>query len=836
MGRNIRHKGSGGHKTRLKTRLDGVSVAHAAAGNAAPVKSTELVKEIASYSRDFLAAPLINGVVPNPDEVMITLAPGRLNQYQKLGTDPYLLHRMMRRSDLKYKSLIQTRKNGVLSKEWRVLPNPTDPDQKRASEVAEFVKAALGQIRNMQEALGCLLDAIPQGFSVSEIIWEQKTVRFGSGQARESWVPVDLRQRRQGRFGFAEDWSLRYQETAGKFVEVPPAKFVVHTHGRELDSAYGTAECSEVFWAWYMKHNFVKWWAIFSEKFGMPTALGEYPANWDDAKKKKLMQAMKAIQTEYAVAMPQGAKISFLEAVRAGSINTYQGFCEWADKCMSEALTGQSLATGQGQSGTGSFAQSQTHEAVKQEYVEADAKDLMATINPQLISIMVGINYGADVPVPSWVIDYESKDLKGDLELDGKLVDLGLPLSTEYFYSRYGRPAPADGETIISGRKTGKPSTPPPGGVPEEEPVEDPEGDEKPANPKRKAKPKAKHAGSGEVLCFSVDDSAEIEIKRRRRETDRLLSKLSKEGKTIFGQLGDMILAEVEAATDMRDVRQRVHALGAKREIVLQLTDSLQKAKVNGYLFAAAQAYRYYNEVMAAETAEAEQEASQHSAAKTLASYEPLSPAEALKWFKELVPLTKEDLDKLPREASGHAFTIADFETRETLQEIQDLISEFLNSGRTKADFVKEFQAKRKELGLDPVENYQAEQIYRTETHRAYGAGRTRSLLDPEVKDAFPLWQYIAVMDDRTRDEHFALNGFVAAPDDTFWLTKNPPWDYNCRCDVIPLTRRQIEKLGIVEKPTVTMPDGSEVDPRTWPTSPGFRGLGFSKWQTPVAA
>jgi SPP1 gp7 family putative phage head morphogenesis protein len=51
-------------------------------------------------------------------------------------------------------------------------------------------------------------------------------------------------------------------------------------------------------------------------------------------------------------------------------------------------------------------------------------------------------------------------------------------------------------------------------------------------------------------------------------------------------------------------------------------------------------------------------------------------------------------------------------------------------------------------------------------------------------KDLFDL-QYRAVLDDRTRSEHAALNGLTARADDPVWSTIYPPNGWNCRCEVI---------------------------------------------------
>lgn len=52
-------------------------------------------------------------------------------------------------------------------------------------------------------------------------------------------------------------------------------------------------------------------------------------------------------------------------------------------------------------------------------------------------------------------------------------------------------------------------------------------------------------------------------------------------------------------------------------------------------------------------------------------------------------------------------------------------------------------------------------------------------------KDVTPNLRYEAIMDERTRDSHRALNGTIRPIDDAFWKTYFPPNGWNCRCEAI---------------------------------------------------
>jgi uncharacterized protein with gpF-like domain len=66
---------------------------------------------------------------------------------------------------------------------------------------------------------------------------------------------------------------------------------------------------------------------------------------------------------------------------------------------------------------------------------------------------------------------------------------------------------------------------------------------------------------------------------------------------------------------------------------------------------------------------------------------------------------------------------------------------------------------------------------------------------EPHMMDALPFWQYWTVGDIRVRPGHAELDGFIARAIDPVWRKVYPPWDFNCRCSVVPLTEE--EALGI---------------------------------------
>lgn len=86
--------------------------------------------------------------------------------------------------------------------------------------------------------------------------------------------------------------------------------------------------------------------------------------------------------------------------------------------------------------------------------------------------------------------------------------------------------------------------------------------------------------------------------------------------------------------------------------------------------------------------------------------------------------------------------------------------------------------------------------IYQTNMQSAYMAGRYNAAI--QATDTHPYWMYIAVADGRTRPSHMALHRKVFQWDDPIWQTIIPPNGFNCRCRIIALTEREVNRRGLI--------------------------------------
>lgn len=188
-----------------------------------------------------------------------------------------------------------------------------------------------------------------------------------------------------------------------------------------------------------------------------------------------------------------------------------------------------------------------------------------------------------------------------------------------------------------------------------------------------------------------------------------------------------------------------------------------------------------------------------------------LPPKEAMDYFKSLGFKLSDNALESYEAIKQRAFTVAGIARKDLLQETKAGLFKALRDGTTFEDFKSHIDAVlvRKgwqmsgrlvadsdgEVVAKNLAPYRLKTIFRTNIQSAYMAGRYKQMqADTEFA---PYWQYLAVMDGRTRPSHRVAHGLVFRHDDSFWDSHYPPCDFNCRCSVRSLTERDVKRFGL---------------------------------------
>lgn len=191
---------------------------------------------------------------------------------------------------------------------------------------------------------------------------------------------------------------------------------------------------------------------------------------------------------------------------------------------------------------------------------------------------------------------------------------------------------------------------------------------------------------------------------------------------------------------------------------------------------------------------------------------EPVPHDEAAKLIADKPALTRDVFDQLPAELQARSFTISGIESFDVLQAVRDRIAELpqgANWDEVKKDIISEISPWMNEEAA----NKRAELLMRHHAFSAYSAAQAREM--DAMADVFPYRQYISTEDSQVRPTHASLNGLILPANHPFWQNHTPPWEWNCRCDVVELTeldyeeekfrdkKRPVDKRRILEGPAL---------------------------------
>ena len=121
-----------------------------------------------------------------------------------------------------------------------------------------------------------------------------------------------------------------------------------------------------------------------------------------------------------------------------------------------------------------------------------------------------------------------------------------------------------------------------------------------------------------------------------------------------------------------------------------------------------------------------------------------------------------------------HVFGLAYSADLAVTKKIQETISRSVREGLGISDVAPIIE----EMG--PWSRSYAEVVYRTNASTAYTAGRFQIARDPDVAEVIPAMEFVALLDARTRPNHAAAHGMIAATDDPIWRQFQPPIGYSC--------------------------------------------------------
>lgn len=338
------------------------------------------------------------------------------------GGGDYALYREVLRDD-HVMAALQQRRRAVIACPWEV----------RAGGKRAIDRAAADFLRENLDALGwdaiCdkMLMGVFYGFAVGECLW--------AADGRH-WRLADVRVRDRRRFGFDHQGGLLLKTLQQPLGEpLGERKFWVFASGADHDDApYGLGLAHWLYWpVWFKRHGH-RFWATYLERFGAPAVVGKYAAGTGEAEQRRLLEALRALQRDAAIAVPEGIVIELLQAARSGSVD-HAAFVQAMNTAILVAAIGQTAST---QGTPGRLGGDAEQGRVRQDIVRADADLLSASFNASVARWLTEWNYpGAQVP-GVWRVVEQGEDLKLRAERDLAIYQMGYQPTQPYIEATYG--------------------------------------------------------------------------------------------------------------------------------------------------------------------------------------------------------------------------------------------------------------------------------------------------------------------------------------------------------------------------------------------------------------
>ncbi|MDR0878945.1 MAG: DUF935 domain-containing protein [Treponema sp.] len=337
-----------------------------------------------------------------------------------VGESSRIFSEMM--DDGRIASLVENRQNRVL---WLDMAQ-RDGGHDRLDEAC---RAAINYNKRQKLCLQ-LMNAIPNGVAVTEVIWEQRDGLY---------VPVDFLPIPRSQISFplpGADWRLPVYAPTGRRLD-EPRKFLVHRNDRGTGNPWGRPALRAAYWPWKFKKLGFKFWIMAAERIGVPSILAIFDAANDTEVKSRagiLANLLSRVRSGSSAALGNVREVKYLDA--AGALRDFDVIINTCNTEIAYAITGQSLTTNQAEYGT--KAQGELHERSFDAVTYGDAQALQASVQP-LYDWFAEINFPG-VPPLEFEIDAGEK---ASWKVLTEAIDRGIPVSKKAIYGVHKIPEPA---------------------------------------------------------------------------------------------------------------------------------------------------------------------------------------------------------------------------------------------------------------------------------------------------------------------------------------------------------------------------------------------------------
>jgi phage gp29-like protein len=716
------------------------------------------------------------GILANPFDTLV--AKDKLERH----ASPYAAMRTMESEDLVISALTNFAYEAVLA-----LPDTIEPAEGGQAEFELVMDWITERPEEWDKGRRLVISAVGEGFKTAEFIYDEHPNGY--------WYwPERVAERPQEYFGYNVHGEFCGAAKIGEYEvgeKLDAAKFFDSTYRATDIFPYGKGFHEANFWPWVLKRAALALWGDYLDRYAHGIFHGKAGTPAD---RKELETFFKNLGRRRGVATDLGAEIAVLNP-RLGGGGVYESFLTYLDQKISINITGQTLATSEGQR-VGSLALGQVHQDSFGLKTVGNARYTVPRIHDFLRRILLPSFHKPRVPIYR-MNARPAEDLGERVVVDKTLYEIGqVDFPADYWYSTYGIPKPKGVATpdAAAARLS----------VTVDRRI-----------PKAVNVDKGEKYGPGIIRLAKKRDIREIyEAKvRTARKMERLLDRVEERGLVLAKSGLESMKGEVLGA--VKDARTTKRA----RRQLNELRDRPPAAWANGVLQALMVAYGLGWYSRGREVMQQGRFAADDFAVITTAAEGYDSWGDILDAYGNKLPVNAERFYEVEAEVRAGLWTVAKTKSLAVIGQMQDLVARAETEGMFYADVEAEAEAIYGAAGLDPLRPWHLQQMLRTNTSITYGAASEEFLEDPNVQEMMAGVMSITAGDDVVRPNHAALDGYVFTIEvmDREGLWK--PLGFNCRCsDAFVGKGEATARLSV---PTGGGPDpGPKTAPTLWQQKP----------------
>lgn len=331
----------------------------------------------------------------------------------------------------------------VASLDLRV--QPSDPDDPRAKEIAEFIQHALESVeggvpRGM--LIKIMEPALMYQFSISEIIYKIEA----RGKWKGKWVLRALKSKdtSEKAWGFRLDpfrniVTFLHTSPYGNR-EYHPDKFVHYTFMPMFESPRGLSHLRAAYRAWYVKLAVTRSWAFHAQTNGILPV-----AKYRDKKHKADLEIqLAALNSRRWLAIPEEVQLDIVKLSDSASDQSFKDIIERLDKQIFLSIRFAVLQALEGDK-TGARSMGEVHKSTSQLPSWFLSVDVAETILDQIVENLVKFNFGEEAELPRVALEAPvEEDMQAKAQTLLTLVTAGLPVSAQQVSETFGWDMPKD--------------------------------------------------------------------------------------------------------------------------------------------------------------------------------------------------------------------------------------------------------------------------------------------------------------------------------------------------------------------------------------------------------